>query len=75
MSNIAKSNDDKIFGKNFVIATICFTIAFFGLGYVLTILPEIATEQVKSLSTISGLKKYRIVGWASPTTAKFYLIY
>ncbi len=64
MSNIANSNDNKIFGKNFVIATICFTIAFFGLGYVLTILPEIATEQVKSelpRTCITGGWKYALI--------------
>ncbi|MDJ0743951.1 MAG: hypothetical protein QNJ32_11375 [Xenococcaceae cyanobacterium MO_167.B27] len=64
MSNLTENTNEKIFGIDFVLITICFAIAFFGLGYVLTILPEIATEQIDSQlprSCITGGWKYGLV--------------
>ncbi len=64
MSNLTESTNEKIFGIDFVFITICFAIAFFGLGYVLSILPEISPEQIDSelpRTCITGGWKYGLI--------------
>ncbi len=58
MSNITESKNEKIFGTDFVFTTICVALAFFGLAYVLSVLPGIE----KSDSTcITGGWKYALI--------------
>ena len=64
MSNLTDSKNEKIFGVDFIVIAICFAIAFFGLAYVLTILPEIATEQANNelpRTCITGGWKYGLI--------------
>ncbi|MEG5083764.1 hypothetical protein QUB53_24405 [Microcoleus sp. AT8-B4] len=46
MINIQKSPRGKIFNSDLAFIAFCFLIALFGLGYTLTILPEIAQSQL-----------------------------
>ncbi len=59
MSDITENTEDKIFGIDFVLNAICFAIAFLGLGYVLSVLPEIAKDQSKTC--IKGGWKYGLI--------------
>ena len=64
MSNLTENVEEKIFGIDFVLITICFAIAFFGLGYVLSVLPEIAKEQTTTdlpRTCITGGWKYGLI--------------
>lgn len=47
MSESKTTNNERIFGGNFIVIAICFVIALFGFGYVLVKLPEITPEQIK----------------------------
>ena len=58
MSNITESNNEQIFGIDFIFATICVALAFFGLAYVLSILPGI---QEQSSTCITGGWKYALI--------------
>ncbi|MGK7954138.1 MAG: hypothetical protein AB4063_02550 [Crocosphaera sp.] len=46
MSESKTTNNEKIFGGNFIIIAICFVIALSGFGYVLLKLPEITKDQI-----------------------------
>lgn len=56
MSNLTKRNNEKIFGIDFVFATICVSLAFFGLAYVLSVLPGIQSQNQSSVCITGGLK-------------------
>lgn len=58
MSNLTESKNEKIFGIDFVFATICVALAFFGLAYVLSVLPGI---QKQSSICITGGLKYGLI--------------
>ena len=58
MSNLTNRNNEKIFGIDFVFATICVSLAFFGLAYVLSVLPGI---QNRSSVCITGGLKYGLI--------------
>ena len=58
MSNLTNTNKEKIFGIDFVFATICVSLAFFGLAYVLSVLPGI---QNQSSVCITGGLKYGLI--------------
>lgn len=58
MSNLAKNKSEKIFGIDFIFATICIALAFFGLAYVLSVLPGI---QNQSSVCITGGLKYGLI--------------
>ncbi|MEG4334400.1 hypothetical protein QUB40_21040 [Microcoleus sp. AT9_A2] len=52
MINIQKSPRGKIFNSDLAFIAFCFFIALFGLGYTLTILPEIAQSQLSNPNRI-----------------------
>ncbi len=54
MSNLTDNTEEKIFGIDFVSATICVALAFFGLAYVLSVLPGI--QKTSSICITGGLK-------------------
>ncbi len=54
MSNLTESQNEKIFGIDFVFAAICVALAFFGLAYVLSVLPGI--QKPSSICITGGLK-------------------
>ncbi|MDJ0531252.1 MAG: hypothetical protein QNJ70_01940 [Xenococcaceae cyanobacterium MO_207.B15] len=58
MSNLTESKNEKIFGIDFVFATICVALVFFGLAYVLSVLPGI---QKPSSTCITGGLKYGLI--------------
>ncbi len=59
MYELTENTENKIFGIDFVLITIYFAIAFFGLGYVLTVLPDIPEAQ--SSTCIKGGWKYGLI--------------
>jgi hypothetical protein len=52
MENIQESPNGKIFNSDLALIAFCFFIALFGLGYTLTILPEIAQSQLSNPNRI-----------------------
>lgn len=52
MENIQESPNGKIFNSDLASIAFCFFIALFGLGYTLTILPEIAQSQLSNPNRI-----------------------
>lgn len=61
MSNLTESKNEKIFGIDFVFATICVALAFFGLAYVLSVLPGIQKQSSICTICITGGLKYGLI--------------